>query len=61
MTERAPIADAELMADLDAIADEVKRRKKANPFQPYAMWAMLARQDAIIRHAQRSEATEPIR
>jgi hypothetical protein len=49
-----PMSDAELMEDLRAIDAEVARRKKAHPFEPYAVWAMFARQAALARYEQRA-------
>jgi len=50
------MSDAELMEDLRTIDAEVARRKKAYPFEPYAVWAMNARQAAIARFEQRVAA-----
>jgi len=55
-TVRPPMSDAELMEDLRTIDAEVARRKKAYPFEPYAVWAMNARQAAIARFEQRVAA-----
>jgi hypothetical protein len=44
------------MEDLRTIDVEVSRRKKAYPFEPYAVWAMNARQAAIARFEQRVAA-----
>jgi len=53
---RPPMSDAQLMADLAAVDAEVARRKKAYPFEPYAVWAMNARQAALARFEQRVAA-----
>ena len=53
---RPPMSDAELMADLAAVDAEVARRKKARPFEPYAVWAMNARLAALARFEQRVAA-----
>jgi len=53
---RPPMSDAELMEDLRSIDAEVARRKKAYPFEPYAVWAMNARQAALARFEQRAAA-----
>ena len=53
---RPPMSDAELLEDLRNIDAEVTRRKKANPFEPYAVWAMTARQAALARFEQRVAA-----
>jgi len=53
---RPPMSDAELMEDLRTIDAEVARRKKAYPFEPYAVWAMNARQAALARFEQRVAA-----
>jgi hypothetical protein len=50
------MSDAELMADLAAVDAEVARRKKARPFEPYAVWAMNARLAALARFEQRVAA-----
>ena len=50
-----PMSDEKLLADLAAIDDEVQRRKKARPFEPYATWALLARNQAIAEFAHRWE------
>ena len=57
---RPPISDAELMADLRAIDVEVARRKKAYPFEPYAVWAMTARQDALASFERRVAASHDL-
>ena len=50
------MSDAELMADLAAVDIEVARRKKAYPLEPYALWALDARQGALARFEQRAAA-----
>ena len=55
-TVRPPMSDAQLMADLAAVDAEVARRKKAYPFEPYAVWAMTARQAALACFEQRVAA-----
>ena len=55
-TVRPPMSDEQLMADLEAVDAEVARRKKAYPFEPYAVWAMNARQAALARFEQRVAA-----
>ena len=50
------MSDAQLMADLAAVDAEVARRKKAYPFEPYAVWAMTARQAALACFEQRVAA-----
>ena len=52
------MSDAELMADLAAVDIEAARRKKAYPLEPYAFWALNARQAALARFEQR-EAAQP--
>ena len=53
---RQPMSDAQLMADLDQIEAEVRRRKKAYPLEPYAVWAMNARMEALARFNARQVA-----
>ena len=53
---RPPMSDPELMDDLAAIDAEVARRKKAYPFEPYAVWAMNARSEALARFERRAAA-----
>ena len=53
---RFPMSDEQLMYDLDEIDDEVKRRKKASPIEPYAVWAMNARMDALARFNARHQS-----
>ena len=43
------MSDDELMEDLRAIDAEVARRKKAYPFELYAVWALTERQAALAR------------
>ena len=50
------MSDAELMTDLAAVDIEVARRKKAYPLEPYALWALDARQGALARFEQRAAA-----
>lgn len=52
------ILDSKLAADLDAIEREVKRRKKAHPFEPYATWSFVEEMAAIERAYQRDLARE---
>ena len=53
---RKPMSDSQLMQDLADIDAEVKRKKVAHPFQPYAVWAMNARQEALARFELRQAA-----
>lgn len=50
------MSDAQLMADLEQIEDEVKRRKKAYPLEAYAVWAMNSRFEAFARFNERQSA-----
>lgn len=52
-TVRQPIRDAELNEDLRAIEVEIARRKKARPFEPYAVWAATERFAAFERFERR--------
>lgn len=54
---RPPMSDPQLMSDLAAIDAEVARRKRAYPFEPYAVWAMNARQQALARFEARQTAS----
>jgi len=49
------MTDDNLIKDLAAIDEEVKRRKKANPSIPYAFWALTERLDAMSRYEHRQE------
>ncbi len=51
--------DAELMSDLDKIAAEVKRRKKARPLEPYAFWSYSETVAALFRHDMRVKERSP--
>lgn len=51
--EKTPTSDDQLMADLEEISAEVKRRSKAKVPQAYAEWALYARMAVLARFHQR--------